>query len=177
MRVLVAAMSLWLAAVVANAEVKKDLPAGVFEIKQSIRLPGTPDEIFGAITGDISGWWDHSFSEHPKKLYLEPTVGGCFCEIFDEKGNGVQHAVVTYVDRPKILRFKGPLGLAGNAVDMVCTYTFEALGTDSTQLNLHVQVAGHVEPAWPDVVGKVWSHFLVERFQPYVEAGKHKAKR
>lgn len=173
-------VAVWIAvswAAVATAEVKKNLPTGTFEIKQSVRLPGTPDEIFGAITGDISGWWDHSFSDNPKKLYLEPKIGGCFCEIFDEKGNGVQHAVVSYVDRPKMIRFKGPLGLAGNAIDMVCTYTFEPVGSDSTQLNLHVQAGGHVEPAWPDVVAKVWSHFLIEQFKPYVEAGKHKAKR
>lgn len=177
MKGLVAFLSVALVAGAAAAEVKKNLPVGSFEIKQSVRLPGTPDEIFGAITGDISGWWDHSFSENPKKFYLEPKVGGCFCEIFDEKGNGVQHAVVTYVDRPKIIRFKGPLGLAGNAIEMVCTYTFEAVGADSTQLNLQAQAAGHVEPAWPDVVAKVWSHFLIEQFKPYVEAGKHKAKR
>ena len=163
-------------AMAAGADVK-ELPRGAFEINQSVRLPGPPDEIFGAITGDISGWWDHSFSEKPKKLYLEPKVGGCFCEIFDDHGNGVQHAVVTYVDRPKFLRFQGPLGLAGNAVQMVCTYTFTPLPNDSTLLTLKAQMAGHVEPGWPDVVAKVWTHFLVEQFKPYVEAGKHKVKR
>ncbi len=154
----------------------KSLPTGAFSFEQKVRLPGTPEEIFGAITGDIGGWWDHSFSEHPKKFYLEPKVGGCFCEIFDDDGNGVRHAVVTYVDRPKTLRFEGALGLAGNAIQMVHTYKFEAIGADSTLLTLQGQAAGHVEPGWPDVVAKVWSHFLVERFKPYVEAGKHRAK-
>ncbi|HEU4929046.1 MAG TPA: SRPBCC domain-containing protein [Candidatus Krumholzibacteria bacterium] len=176
MRAIAILAALMLTAGASYAQVKK-LPTDAFEINQSVRLPGTPEEIFGAITGDIGGWWDHSFSENPKKFYLEPKVGGCFCEIFDEKGNGVQHAVVTYVDRPKILRFQGPLGLAGNAIQMVCTYTFEPVGADSTQLTLKAQAAGHVEPGWPDVVAKVWTHFLVEQFKPYVEQGKHKAKR
>jgi hypothetical protein len=154
----------------------KPLPTGAFSFEQSLRLPGTPDEIFGAITGDIGGWWDHSFSEHPKRFYLEPKVGGCFCEYFDDAGNGVRHAVVTYVDRPKVLRFEGPLGLAGNATSMVFTYQFQAIGSDSTQLTLQAQGAGHMEAGWPDLVAKVWNHFLVERFKPYIEASKHKAR-
>jgi hypothetical protein len=159
----------------ARAEVKQH-PSSSFSFEQSVRLPGKPDEIFGAITGDIGGWWDHSFSDNPKKFYLEPKVGGCFCETFDDAGNGVRHAVVSYVDRPKLLRFEGPLGLAGNAIQMVFTYKFESVWGDSTLLTLQAQGSGHVEPGWPDVVAKVWNHFLVERFKPYVEAGKHKAK-
>jgi hypothetical protein len=158
-----------------RAEIKQ-LPTGAFSFEQSLRLPGPPDEIFGAITGDIGGWWDHSFSEHPKRFYLEPKVGGCFCEIFDDAGNGVRHAVVTYVERPKLLRFEGPLGLAGNATQLVFTYKFEPIWGDSTLLTLQAQGAGHVEAGWPDLVSQVWHHFLVERFKPYVEAGKHKAK-
>jgi hypothetical protein len=159
-----------------HAQVKQ-LPTGAFSFERKLTLPGTPEEIFGAITGDIGGWWDHSFSEKPKRFYLEPKVGGCFCEVFDDAGNGVRHGVVTYVDRPKVLRFEGPLGLAGNAIQMVCTYRFEAVGADSTQLTLQGQAAGHVEPGWPDVVAKVWDHFLIERFKPYVEAGKHRSGR
>lgn len=175
MRIVVVLAALASLAGVARAEIKQ-LPTSAFSFEQTIRLPGTPDEIFGAITGDIGGWWDHSFSEHPKKFYLEPKVGGCFCEVFDDAGNGVRHAVVTYVDRPKLLRFEGPLGLAGNAVQLVFTYKFEPIWGDSTKLTLQAQGSGHIEPGWPDVVFKAWNHFLVERFKPYVEAGKHKAK-
>ncbi|HXV13182.1 MAG TPA: SRPBCC domain-containing protein [Candidatus Krumholzibacteria bacterium] len=170
-----AALSAALASAPARGQVKQ-LPTGAFSFQQSITLPGPPDEIFGAITGEIGGWWDHSFSEHPKRFHLEPKVGGCFCEVFDDAGNGVRHAIVTYVDRPKLLRFEGPLGLAGNATHMVFTYQFEPVWGDSTKLTLTGQGSGHVEPGWPDVVAKVWHHFLVERFKPYVEAGKHKAK-
>lgn len=155
----------------------RELPYGAFAFDLSLSLPGTPDEIFGAITGDISGWWDHSFSGKPFKFYVEPVVGGGFYEYFDDKGNGVRHAVVTYVDRPKVLRMEGPLGLAGNAFQGVYTYKFDPVGADSTRLTLQVQAAGHVEPGWADVVEKVWRHFLIERFKPYVELGVHKGKR
>jgi hypothetical protein len=153
------------------------IPYGAFAFDISLSLPGTPDEIFGAITGDISGWWDHSFSGKPVKFYVEPVVGGGFYEYFDDKGNGVRHAVVTYVDRPKILRMEGPLGLAGNAFQGVYTYHFEPAGDDSTKLTLQVQASGHVEPGWDGVVEKVWRHFLIERFKPYVELGVHKGRR
>lgn len=155
----------------------REIPYGAFAFEVTLTLPGTPDDIFGAITGDISGWWDHSFSGNPVKFYIEPTVGGGFYEYFDDKGNGVRHAVVTYVDRPKILRMEGPLGLAGNAFQGVYTYNFEPVGTDSTRLELQVQGAGHVEPGWGDVVEKVWRHFLIERFKPYIELGVYRSKR
>ncbi|HEU4365726.1 MAG TPA: SRPBCC domain-containing protein, partial [Candidatus Krumholzibacteria bacterium] len=103
--------------------------------------------------------------------------GGGFYEYFDEKGNGVRHAVVTYVDRPKILRMEGPLGLAGSAFQGVYTYNFEPAGDDSTTLTLKVQASGHVEPAWAGVVESVWRHFLIQRFKPYIEQGAHKGKR
>ena len=155
----------------------REIPYGAFAFDVTLTLPGTQEEIFGAITGDISGWWDHSFSGKPVKFYIEPTVGGGFYEYFDDKGNGVRHAVVTYVDRPKILRMEGPLGLAGNAFQGVYTYNFEPVGSDSTKLVLQVQAAGHVEPGWADVVEKVWRHFLIERFKPYIELGVYRSKR
>jgi len=155
----------------------RPLPTGAFAFDISLTLPGTPDAIFDAITGDISGWWDHSFSEHPKRLYIEPRVGGGFYEVFDDAGNGVRHAVVTYVDRPKILRMEGPLGLAGNAFQGVYTYSFEPVGSDSTKLVLAVQAAGHVEESWGPTVETVWRHFLVERFQPYIESGAYRKAR
>src|SRR5512139_3819440 len=67
-----------------------------FSFHLSVMLPGTAEEIFDAATGDISGWWDHTFSQRPKALILEPKVGGHFLELFDDQGNGAQHAEVIY---------------------------------------------------------------------------------
>jgi hypothetical protein len=141
----------------------------VFSFEKKLTLPGTPVTVFDKITGDISPWWDHSFSGKPYKLYIEPKPGGGFYEIFDEAGNGVKHATVIYADRGKMLRFEGPLGLSGMAVTMVCTYTFEAAGSDSTNLTLDVHGAGEVPEGIPAIVEQVWHHFLVERFKPYLE--------
>jgi hypothetical protein len=170
-RVLVLIALSVLAAVVVAA---KPATMHAFTFELPVMLPGTPEEIFDAATGDISGWWDHSFSKPPKKLYIEPKPGGAFMEIFDDKGNGARHATVILCDRPKMLRFEGPLGLSGNAVQMVHTWAFEAVG-DSTKMTLTVSGAGAIEENISGIVENVWKHFLIERFKPYVVAGKHKA--
>lgn len=163
------AVSTILLVLTACARKNDDLPAhGTFAFSHQLTLPGSPEVIYDALTGDISGWWDHSFSEKPYKLYIEARPGGGFYEIFDESGDGVQHAVVTAAQRGKLLRFVGPLGLAGNAVELVCTYTLEAVG-DSTLLMLDVHAAGEIKPEWPALVEKVWHHFLDERFKGYLE--------
>ncbi|HET6350056.1 MAG TPA: SRPBCC domain-containing protein [Candidatus Krumholzibacteria bacterium] len=152
----------------------KAMAVNAFSFDIPLTLPGTPEEIFDAATGDVSGWWDHTFSPHPKSLILEPKAGGHFIEQFDDQGNGAQHAEVIYCDRPKTIRFTGPLGLSGTAVNLVCTYTFEAVGTDSTRMTLHASAAGAFDEGASDVVERVWQHFLIERFKPYIESGKYK---
>jgi hypothetical protein len=157
------------------AEVE-ELPYGAFEFTQALTLPGSPEEIYDAITGDLSGWWDHSFSEQPAKFYLEPRPGGGFWEIFDESGDGVRHATVIVADRGKLLRLDGPLGLSGHALQLVTTYEFATAGADSTVLSLTVRGSGELRPGWAEVIEKTWHHFLVERFQPYVLSGAHRAE-
>lgn len=147
----------------------KNLKYGAFSFELSLTLPGSSETIYDAISGDISGWWDHSFSKKPYKLYLEAKPGGGFYEIFDESGDGALHATVIYAKRGKILRFTGPLGLSGNAIDLVNTYTLEAVAGDSTNLTLSVHGAGEIQEGWPELVENVWRHFLFEQFSPYMK--------
>ena len=145
----------------------------VFSFEKEVTLPGTPDNIFDAVTGDISGWWDHSMSENPKEFYIEPFPGGGFYEIFDEEGNGVLHAAVIYADRGKMLRFDGSLGLSGKAIQIVTTYEFESVGNDSTLFKVSVHAAGEVDQGIPEIVESVWDHFIFEQLEPYIVSGKH----
>lgn len=149
----------------------------VFSFEKEVTLPGTPEGIYGAATGDISTWWDHSFSENPLVFILEPYPGGGFWEIFDEEGNGVLHATVIYADRGKILRFVGPLGLSGKAINLVTTYEFQPVGEDSTLFKVSVHAAGEVEEGVPSIVESVWDHFIFERFKPYIESGEYLLKK
>jgi len=157
------------------APVAEQFTPGGFTFSIERTVPGRPAEIFDALTGDISGWWDHSFSGSPARLYIEPKPGGGFYEMFDEAGNGIRHAVVTAADRGTLLRLEGPLGLAGNALFMVATYELAEVGLQgtSTRLVLTVHAAGEVREGWPDTVESVWRHFIDEQFVPYVEQGRH----
>jgi uncharacterized protein YndB with AHSA1/START domain len=157
----------------ASAEVKS-AEKGKFRVEQEWILPATPNEVYDAVTGDISGWWDHSFSGHPKKLYIEARAGGGFYEVFDDVGNGAMHATVIYADRGKRLRFTGPLGFAGRAVDLVTTYDFAA-AEGGTKLHLTVAAAGDVDEQLAGIVDGVWHHFLDERLRAYITSGDYKA--
>jgi len=146
-----------------------NLPPTTFTFQMNLNLPGTPEAVYDAITGDISGWWDHKFSENPAKFYIDPKPGGGFYEIFDGSGDGVLHASVIYAQRGKLLRLDGPLGLSGKAVTMVFSLSFEAAGDDSTRLSLDAHGSGEFEENVPGLVENVWKHFLFERFKPFVE--------
>lgn len=158
------------------AQENKKAKYDVFSFDKEVTLPGTPETIFDAVTGDISGWWDHSFSDSPKKFFIEARPGGGFWEIFDEKGNGVLHATVIYSDRGKILRFNGPLGLSGKAIQVVTTYTFNPVSSDSTMFKVSVHAAGEVDEGVPEIVESVWNHFIFEQLEPYIKSGKHLLK-
>ena len=151
----------------------KIIDENAFSVEHKIKLPGSPTMIYDAITGDISGWWDHSFSGSPLQLYLDPRAGGRFYEQFDESGDGVMHATVIVANRGKLLRFDGPLGLSGKAIKMVSTYEFSPAGSDSTLLKLTVNLAGSVEKGMPEIIDRVWHHFLFDQFQPYIRQNRH----
>jgi len=140
-----------------------------FDFEMNFSYPGDPVFVFDHLTGDISEWWDHSFSENPLKIYIEAHPGGGFYEVFDQEGNGALHARVIYADRGKVLRMEGPLGLSGQALTLVCTYTLTASGQDSTLLKLNVNASGEFTEETPELVKQVWEHFLWEQFKPYIE--------
>ena len=162
-----------LAAAPAAAQETRELRAGAFAFDIEVTLPGAPAAIYDAISGDLTPWWDHKFSQNPARFVLEAKPGGGFWEIFDASGDGVKHAEVIFAQRGKLLRFDGPLGLTGNAVQMVTTYAFEPAAGDSTKLKVSVQLAGAIEAPTAQVVHQTWRHFIVERFKPYVESGRH----
>ena len=140
-----------------------------FRFEMNFTYPADPEVVYDHLTGDISGWWDHSFSGNPYQLYIEAKPGGGFYEIFDETGDGVRHATVTYAKRGEILRMEGPLGLSGQAVTLVCTYLLSPSEADGTQLKLTVNGAGDFTEETPGIVKQVWEHFLWDQFKPYLE--------
>lgn len=153
----------------------KELKTGGFQVQQELLLPASPEDVYDAATGDISGWWDHSFSAHPKKLYIEAKPGGGFYEIFDDAGNGALHATVIYADRGKKIRFTGPLGFSGQAVNFVTTFDFLP-DPAGTRLRMTCDVSGEITEGEDKIVDEVWHHFLFERLKPFIESGAYKTK-
>ena len=102
------------------------------------------------------------------RLYIDARPGGGFYEIFDEQGNGAQHAVVIFAQRGKHLTLRGPLGLSGNALDMVFSFEFKP-DAAGTRIVMQARAAGQLEAGWSESVAKVWRHFLIDRLLPYVE--------
>jgi hypothetical protein len=152
----------------------ENLEVRAYKISHDLTVPGKPEEIFDALSGDISGWWDHSFSEKPRALYIEPKPGGAFMEIFDDAGNGVKHATVIAADRGKLLRFEGPLGLSGRAVQLISSYELTAAGPDSTHIKFELHGSGELNDKLIKIVDGVWYHFLFEQFKPYIETQNQK---
>lgn len=143
-----------------------EVSAATFE--HTLKLPGSPEQIYDIVTGDISAWWDHSVSGDPAVFKIEPWPGGRFLEQFSEDSrDGVVHATVTVAMRPSLLRMEGPLGLTGLAVHGVYTYQLAADG-DSTRLTLSAHLIGEGAEDWGPVVERVWRHFLFDRLKPYV---------
>ena len=147
----------------------KDDQARTFQFEMNFNYPGDPVFVYDHLTGDISQWWDHSFSSHPYKIFIEPKPGGGFYEIFDESGDGALHATVIYARRGEMLRMEGPLGLSGQALTLVCTYTLKETEPEGTLLTLNVNGSGEFTSETPELVRQVWEHFLWERFKPYIE--------
>jgi len=148
-------------------EAPTDRPYGAFTFQDSVQVPVPPEEAFDRFL-EVDAWWDHHFSEDPLEFFIEARPGGGFYEIFDESGYGVRHATVITVMRGSLLRLRGPLGLTGFALDGVYSLSFRTSGS-GTLVHLDARGAGELEEEWPALIQRVWHHFLVERFKPYVE--------
>ncbi len=142
-------------------------------IEKELVVAAPPDEAWRAFTGDVSGWWDHHFSPNPERFAIDRVAGGAFMETFDAGGHGVKHADVIGADPGKMLRLQGPLGLAGKAVDLVHTFTF-APDPGGTKIHLTLNGMGQLSDQDVADLEAVWDHFLIERFQKHVAAGKHR---
>ena len=143
---------------------------GAFSIVNSVTLPCSPREAYDAMTGDISGWWDHHSSAEPTALLIEPRPGGGFWERFGKGDDGVRHAVVIHAERGVRLTMEGPLGLSGFAITMATTYEYSAVD-NGTKVTVTANLAGQIEPGWDEAVDRTWRHFLNDRLLPYVMNG------
>jgi hypothetical protein len=57
-----------------------------------------------------------------------------------------------------------------------CTQRSLQHGADSAHIKVTANGAGQIKDGMPAAVDKVWKHFLVERFRPYIESGQYLKK-
>ena len=146
-----------------------------FNTTITVEIDAPRDVVFEAATGDVTGWWDHSFWPDPAEMVIEPQIGGRFYERFETgSDNGTLHARVIFVRAPEQLRLHGPLGLSGRAVDLVTSWTLtEGETPDTTLVRIDLAMMGDIDAELADVVRSVWVHFIEARLKTYVEAGCH----
>lgn len=148
-------------------------PARVFRFDLQVEVPAPPAQAYAMFTAEIGRWWDHHYApEEPVALLLEPTPGGAFYEVIDRRGAAAEHARVITAIPGELLRFVGPMGLAGEAVEMVHTLRFAAMEGDDagrTRVSLEVRGLGDIDSDGARMVEAVWAHFLDEAYRPYVE--------
>jgi len=143
-----------------------------FRTRFNVEIAAPVETVFEVATGDVSAWWDHSFTLEPAELVIEPEFGGRFYERFEEGSpDGALHARVIYVDRPNGLRLQGPLGLSGRAVDLVTSWTLTETQAGHTDFVVEISIQGEVDEALAGVVREVWIHFIEGRLKPFVEGG------
>ena len=144
------AMVLWLAAAgLARAEIKDVSPSG-FTIENSQVVPVDAMTAWNALVDDIGRWWpkDHTWWGDASKLSIQPSAGGCFCEI--DGARQASHMTVTFVDPGKTLRMTGGLGpLQGMGLSGALEWRF-APAEGGTRITLYYRAGGYS----PDDIGK-----------------------
>lgn len=132
-----------------------------FSIKHTISVENDPDAVYQAMTR-IGQWWnpDHSWTGQPGNLYMDASIGGCFCEHLPD-GGGVEHLRIIYLAPGKQIRFDGALGpLQGMAVTGRMLWVIDATDGGS-DITFHYHVMGFMEggfeglaPAVDGVIGE-----------------------
>lgn len=126
----------------ARAEVV-DATSGAFTVRTTVSIARPAAAVYEALTTSVGQWWNpaHTFSGQSSNLTLDAKPGGCLCERLP--GGGVQHMVVVYADRGKLLRLNGGLGpLQPMAVAAVWTLTLEEKNGETTVVSTYV-VSGY----------------------------------
>ncbi len=170
----------------ADAEVKTVTDTG-FNVVHVAEVSATPDVIWKRLIAPKDYWSKaHSWSGSSAGFYIDAQAGGCFCELFQEKGadgktrttGSVEHMRVIFAQPGKVLRMQGALGpLQSEAVLGTLTVAMEPLKDGKgTKLSFSYVVGGHmrykvaeIAPAVDKVLGEQFKA-LIEPFAPKTPA-------
>jgi uncharacterized protein YndB with AHSA1/START domain len=153
------------------AEAGEELVQGSFHLEQEVEI-AVPRERLWECLVDVGGWWLYREKKgKASEILLEPRVGGRFYERFAGGEDGSLWGVVTYLERPEVLRLCGFLGMQSPATNLY-EYRLEARG-ERTLLRLSHRAFGLMSPgARADYQGG-WKG-LWESLRAFAERGERR---
>ena len=162
----------------ADAEVKTVTDTG-FNVVHVAEVSVTPEVIWKRLIAPKDYWSKaHSWSGSSAGFYIDAQAGGCFCELFQEKGadgktrttGSVEHMRVIYAQPSKVLRMQGALGpLQSEAVLGTLTVAMEPLKDGKgTKLSFSYVVGGHMRYKVAEIAPAV-DKVLSEQFKALIE--------
>ncbi|WP_251359644.1 SRPBCC domain-containing protein [Kangiella sp. TOML190] len=145
MKTLLLASALSLIAMInSTAEAKVlDAAAHGFTIEISIETQADIKTAYNQFL-NVGDWWnsDHTWFGDANRMYIEPSVNGCFCEIDGERQ--AIHMTVSYVDPYKEVRMIGGLGpLQMMGIHGGMSWKFDTLENGNTRVTHRYQVTGY----------------------------------
>ncbi len=114
-------------------------------MRAEVEIAVTPLRAYRAFVGQVGRWWDssHTFFGEARRLTIDATAQGCFCET-GPRGASVRHLTVVYVEPGKTIRFAGGLGpLQEMGVGGAWTVAFEPAGEESTRVVSTYRASGY----------------------------------
>ena len=164
----------------AKAEMKTVTEAG-FNIVHIAEVSADPDTLWKRLIAPKSYWSKaHSWSGSSEGFYIDAQAGGCFCELFQEKGSdgktkttgSVEHMRVIFAQPGRVLRMQGALGpLQSEAVLGTLTVAIEPLKDDKgSKISFSYVVGGYMRYKTAEIapaVDKVLSEQFKSLISPY----------
>lgn len=172
----------------ALAEVKTTTDTG-FNIVHITEVAAAPDVVWKRLIAP-KDWWSktHSWSGSSDGFYIDAQAGGCFCELFQEKGadgkvkttGSVEHMRVIFAQPGKVLRMQGALGPLQSEA-MLGTLTVAMAATKDgkgTKLSFSYVVGGYMRYKVADIapaVDKVLGEQFKSLVAPFAPTGSEEA--
>ena len=161
----------------AAAEVKNATESG-FNVVHFAAVSAEPDIIWKRLIAPKTYWSKtHSWSGSSDGFYIDAQAGGCFCELFQEKGadgktittGSVEHMRVIFAQPGKVLRMQGALGpLQSEAILGTLTVAMEpSKDGKGTKLSFSYVVGGHMRYKVADIAPAV-DKVLGEQFKSLI---------
>ena len=161
----------------AAAEVKNATETG-FNVVHFAAVSVEPDIIWKRLIAPKTYWSKtHSWSGSSDGFYIDAQAGGCFCELFQEKGadgktittGSVEHMRVIFAQPGKVLRMQGALGpLQSEAVLGTLTVAMEpSKDGKGTKLSFSYVVGGYMRYKVADIAPAV-DKVLGEQFKSLI---------